>query len=136
MGKGVAQTAEKATAVILGRQQCGVWYGDLRKVPGLWLEGAGLREWLGGMTGPPGVDGGGDVQEGLQDGVGEAHRSAASKVVAGRRKWSLMEGGEIGERKGVKLPSTPHPHPQGPTNFSQASPHAEATEYWPYLRAT
>lgn len=40
----------------------------LSKVPGLGLEGAGLREWLGGMTGPPGVDGGGNVQEGLQGG--------------------------------------------------------------------
>lgn len=109
---------------------CGM--GTLGKVLGLGLEGAGLREWIGGMTGPPG----GDVQEGLQCGGGEAHRSAASKVVAGRRKWSLMEGGEMGERKGVKLPSTAHPHPQGSANFSQASPHAEATGYWPYLRAT
>lgn len=48
----------------------------------------------------------------------------------------MMEGGEMGERKGVELPSTPHPHPQGPANFSQAFPDAEATGYWPYLRAT
>lgn len=125
--------AEEATVVILGRQKRGAEQGPWTRVGGSRIERVARwydwAPWSGWRRQCPGGS------SGWGDG-GEAHRSAASKVVAGRRKWSLMEGGEMGERKGVELPSTPHPHPQGLANFSQASPHAEATGYWPYLRAT
>lgn len=38
-----------------------------------------------------------------------AHRSAASEGVAGRSQWSSVQGGEVGVRKGVKLPSLTGP---------------------------
>lgn len=98
---------------------------------------------MSGIAGPPGVDGRGVVQEGLQGigGEGEeivySRRVAASEVVAGKRLWFLVLGGKVGVRKGVKLPSTSHPCPQGPANVpSTPPPRAGGTGYWPYLRAT